>query len=169
MRRLVFCLAGGCILLFTHVSVSFGDVRSVENGNITIKATEFPMTYGGSGTTTIQFNVDQSEGQETTSECATNPSSGSGLMSQLEPLPITSTNSNLLTGLSGKLGGDEGDNPPSIGPPPYDPRLDNPPPLYRMPGKPTPPSPSTPEPATLLILALGALGVAPAIRRFRHE
>ena len=168
MRLLVFCLAGGCVLLVTPVSVNFGDVRSVENGNITIKATEFPMTYGGSGTqTTIQFNVDRSGGQETTTECTTNPSSGSGQVSLLEPLPITSTeDSNLLMSANSELGGEGGNNPPSDPPvyPPYSPRN---PPEYPL-GPPRSPS-STPEPGTLLILALGALGVVPVLRRFRQK
>lgn len=165
MKRLVFCLTGALICFLLSIPDIRGDVKSVGNVN----QANYPITHdeNGTPTVTVQFNVNRPEGQETTTECTVNPTTGGGPVTLLEQLPVQEDDTDILVNSSGFENGIANDveNPAS----PNDPTIPPKQPIYpNRPEQPKQPS-STPEPSTLLIVALGLLGVTPLARRLRQK
>lgn len=183
MKRFMILVTLVC---FGYAATAFADIDTLSNGGNAIKDNTYSIDTGSGQTVDeITFEVDPQTKSSSLGNCTMNPQDGAGTTTNFvleEPRPVqammrmsTFTNSDDNTSVtpiayspftsSGQTSNDDGYN---NGPPIQ--FISDPDEIIVSPGPDGPgPSAATPEPGTLLILGLGAIGMLPVVRRFRRK
>lgn len=162
-------IVGLCVLTFGAVAGTdaMADINIAGFGNSHIQAPLFEVADSPSGKT-LQFNVTQGVDQSSLGTCTMNPMSSNAVDAIIDELPVREPEVYIAV----RDYGYDMSTPTTPPNTPYNRRPSYPPPddpdTPTTPDTPTPPT-NVPEPATMLIFALGIAGAAPFARRFRGK
>jgi len=160
MEKLLKLRLVGLIAIFIGFSnFTFADINITGYGNDSIKSPVFEQANSPSGNM-LSFDYDQTGDQSSLGTCAMNPMGSNSTEAILEEFPITDpeTYTPISTRADTLLSSSAESTTPYTPNDRYTP----------LPPEPAPPS-ATPEPATLLVLGVGMIGLTPLVRRYRRK